>query len=381
MIKNTRIKEIQGSITLGLVFGLGLLSLTLASIALSSVTNTIGSHRNELSGLRTFVTADSAAREGVYRYLQESNYSGDVDWVDLAGGGEINAVLASSISIDKSNWPNILVRGSAENSLTGREVGYTVRPSDLELAFDHAIYSQFDLEIGGNATVNGSIYANGDIDFTGGSAEVNGDAFAVGDIDQSHDNIDDETHLIVRGTETLAPPTIDSAVYYSQAVADGTWYNAPVLAETAHNGVTTNNVVVYVEGASHDTHLVNSNTKISGTVFVEGDLSLKSITITPGDDIQHDDPLVVYVGGNLHLGGNTSIYGLVYVMGATTFSGGNNTITGSLISANSVSQVDVTGNITVNYDPVLMSEWRDIEGLSFATGIDDVTSITDWTEL
>jgi hypothetical protein len=372
-------KKEQGSITLGVVFGLGLLSMTLAGIALNAVTNTVGAHRNEVAGLRTFVTADAAAREGVHRFLHTDNFTGDADWASLAGGNDMNAVLGSAITVDYSTWPNIRVRGNAENALAGREAGITVTLSDLEAGFDHAIYSQFDLEMGGNATVNGSVYANGDIDFDGTSAQVNGNVYAAGEIDTSHDNIG-ETFITVKNTKIIHAPEIISAPYSIQATADLTLYTNPVLAQNAHKGVTTNNKVIYVAGASNSTKLENANTKISGTVFVEGDLSLKGVTITPGNDADHSDPLVVYVGGDLHLAGNTTIHGLVYVEGETTFAGGNNTITGSLMSANGVSQMDVTGNITVHYDPALMAKWKTIGGLTFTPGVDDVARVSGWSQ-
>lgn len=91
---------------------------------------------------------------------------------------------------------------------------------------------------------------------------------------------------------------------------------------------------------------INSIVGLTSTViWVEGNASL------PGDIGTKDAPVILIVNGDLQLGSNSVVNGLVYATGAITGSG-SPTIYGALISAGTAS---ANGNLTVVYDPnVLM---------------------------
>lgn len=98
------------------------------------------------------------------------------------------------------------------------------------------------------------------------------------------------------------------------------------------------------------------------TIWVEGDMTV------PGDIGTQDHPVVLVVNGNLNLGSNSTINGLVYVSG--TISGnGSPTIYGALVGAGTA---NATGNLKVVFDPnvlgkaanlgkpaLLQGSWRD----------------------
>lgn len=83
------------------------------------------------------------------------------------------------------------------------------------------------------------------------------------------------------------------------------------------------------------------------TIWVDGNTTL------PGGQIgSQNNPVVLIVDGDLDLGSNTEINGLVYVRGNIT-GNGSPTIYGAIIGAGSAS---VTGNLKVIYDPIVLGK-------------------------
>jgi hypothetical protein len=80
------------------------------------------------------------------------------------------------------------------------------------------------------------------------------------------------------------------------------------------------------------------------TIWIEGDMSI------PGDIGTADHPVVLIVNGNLALGNNSVINGLVYVKGDIT-GNGSPTVYGALIGAGNA---NTTGNLKVVYDPKVL---------------------------
>jgi hypothetical protein len=362
----THITREKGSITLGMVYGLGLLSLGVASLALSSVVTNLSTHKNEMSGVRTFVTADSAAREGTYRLITQPGFTGSADGVDL------NSVLGSSIALDSSVWPYIDVVGGADNALTKRGAMYRVQPSALSLAFDHAIYSQQNLDISGAAKVYGNIYAHNTIEINNSAAQVHGGVRAGDDIDlHKNSNV---YGAVSSSSVHLNPPIISSAPYETNMLG---CYKATTddLDEIVWSACER----VHLEVANGETLVISGlkdkgkgkNVEFSGTLLIEG-----NVKITGGVfSCNNLCPMAIYVLGDLELTGG-DITGIVYVTGKTTVGTGNPEITGSLISIGGVGGISVLGNLTVTYDPILMNDWEDIGGLDLSGGTDP--TVVNW---
>jgi len=106
-----------------------------------------------------------------------------------------------------------------------------------------------------------------------------------------------------------------------------------------------------------ETHVQGNSTNLTGGLLVMGDLTLNG-----GTFIASDNYAAIVVYGDLSIAGGTTVEGIVYVTGATSFGAGNNTITGSLISAGGVT-TDVLGNTEIIYDEDIALNWQDLTGL------------------
>ena len=132
--------------------------------------------------------------------------------------------------------------------------------------------------------------------------------------------------------------------------------------------------LIYVEDLGGDkTNIGGIGTNLFGSLVIIGDLNITGGLITASDNYA-----AVVVEGDLKIAGGTTINGIVYVTGATSFGAGNNTINGSLISAGGTSVTDLTGNATINFDPDVYAAWQDIEGLD--TTSTEEPRILEWLE-
>ena len=178
----------------------------------------------------------------------------------------------------------------------------------------------------------------------------------------------------------LKPPAIGLDVYKKLAQEDETYYTSVDEFEDEYDAglLSANDVVVYVEDPTEEVHIQNG--ALRGTLVVVGGIDMNNVQIRRGSASPYDSTLVLYVGGNLKMSGGNSIEGLVYVEGVSTFSGGNNTIFGSLFSVSTSSPVNVAGSVTVTYDPLLGGELQaspmSLHGL-LNTGL----YVYDWTQM
>ncbi len=105
--------------------------------------------------------------------------------------------------------------------------------------------------------------------------------------------------------------------------------------------------VVNLSGASITSNSTDIDSIVdmtNNTIWVEGNASL------PGDIGTADKPVVLIINGDLELGSNAVINGLVFVTGNIT-GYGSPTIYGALIGAGNAS---ATGNLKVVYDPKVL---------------------------
>lgn len=369
----------QGSITLGIVFGLGMLGLSIAATTIMLSTNAIANNSNAASGIRSLVTTDAAVREGFYRALKTYSYTTktiDFTSTDMSSTAiaNTNGMNAATVNVTEISWPIYEIQSASTNNKTTRQIVATLDVFPSAFAFDQAVYTHGALEISGNTQISGSVYATDGIDFTGGAAEVDGNAYSPATINTlDDDNVQGD---IVTNHPQINPPTIDLTPYQNQAITDGTYYASGFgpNAEIAIKNQTNHNKIFYVA----DNVSITGGADFTGMLIVEGNLSLSQGAFSVGDTAPYDEPLVVYVMGDLTLSGNVEINGIVCVEGITTFGAGTPKINGSLISMDDNNTLTVNGNINITYDPAYGTAWQDITGLDTNSGSSPV--VKDWHE-
>jgi formylmethanofuran dehydrogenase subunit C len=355
-------KKQKGIISLLVLISIGFFALAAAISISLNVFNELSKDRDTIFGDLAFHSSESAAKEGVYQYRENTSYSGGTPKL-------INKALTGDISVDCEtfDWPYIEIAGSAENKISQRTNIYTLTLFPEALAFNYAVFSQSELNFKGNVTINGDIFANENREFQGSGAEVNGDAYSPEGIEGGENNINGEINTNV---EPIPPPQINLEDYYEIAQNQGIIFNNASETENYINNQIREDIV-YIEDLN-GTKLQGENTQFFGCLIVEGDLDLTGGTYTKTENY----PAII-VQGNLRIAGGATINGAVYVMGQTSFGGGTNTINGSLISVGNV-KTELTGNTIINFDPDLVPNWEDLPGLDpISTG---KPKILNWRE-
>lgn len=340
--KNEGIIGLIAVFTVG-IFGLGAV-LTMANGAFAGLSK----NRHASSGNDVFYAAESAMREGAYQYVGALSY---------AGGDSplLNGVLSNTVEVyaPPEQWPYVTVKGVSSNEQTNRKAVHTITVFPEGEAFEYGIFAENDLSVGGNTEVNGSIFANSNIDFTGNSAEINGNAYSPNEISDT-DNINGDA---VSGVNHIPPPVLKLGPYQDIAEAAGTYFMDSNDAENYLNNEA-REAVIFVDD-SGTTKIQGSNTSLTGALAVNGDLEISGGTFSASGSYA-----AVVVNGNLKISGGVVINGVVYVFGSTSFGAGNNVINGALIAVGDVNVTDVSGNTTINYDPDLAINWKDLTGLN-----------------
>jgi len=323
------LKKSPGIVGLVIVLGVGFVALIGGITAARGTLGQFVQQRNIVSGDQAFYTAESNATEGLFQLLHssQSTYSG-------GDGILLNDVSTARIETESVTCADTRVRGIADKRKNHREVVAVVRMFPECLPFQYAVFTPNELDLNGNATVNGSAFATNGIDLSG-SAEINGDT--------------------IEGT-TSPVPQFDGDPYRDAATVGGTLFTNPADAESYLSNQT-RNAVVFVDSPG-TVHITGNNTDLTGSLWVEGDLELNG-----GHFVGDGSYAALVVRGDLTLTGNSHIEGIVYVIGSTTVGAGTIIIDGSLISIGETNVTNILGNVTVNYDPSLLDIWEDTIGL------------------
>ena len=319
----------KGIVSLIVVYGVGLFALATALTLTTGILTELIKDRNSMAGDRSFYTAESTLKEGVYQYINSGSVTGNLP----TSINNIDTNLTSySINSSPRGWAYREVEGSAENNLTNRKVNSTLLLFPSGATFDYAVYSENDLTIKGSTTIIGNIFSNGTVSCNGGP-DIQGDAFSSGSIDHCDGNADS----VNEGAAIIPPPDIDPNYYGGMAdcTSDSTHVKNDCLS-----GPTTG--VIFADDPGNETNLQNIN--LTGNLTVIGDLSLSGGAVINASG----DYAAIVVEGDLKVTGNNTITGLVYVTGNTTFGHGNTTITGSLVSIGGT-ETDIGGNVTIDY--------------------------------
>ncbi len=330
-MKNTN--EQQGFISIIAVLGVGIFSIALALNMTGGVIQQLVQSRNNVSTGQAFYSAESSALEGTYQVFKSADYSG--------GTAPVLNNSTSAIILSDGDFGRTDISGESIMGDTKRIVSYALLRYPEGDAFSYALYTPSIIDVSGNATINGNVFAAGGVNPTGdpmGSAEINGDT------------IDDQDPF---------PPSINDAEYYIQAVANGTYFDDVSNAQTYLEDNAEDGDIVFVDNLDGDRMIIGSaEFYFKGSLWVTGDLK-----ITGGTFDSVEPYVLIVVEGDLELVGNPTINGIVYVKGNTVIGSGTVNIFGSLICVGDYSVIDVSGNITVTYDPHIVNFWEDIVGL------------------
>ena len=93
---------------------------------------------------------------------------------------------------------------------------------------------------------------------------------------------------------------------------------------------------------------MNSLIGVTGEYLVIDGVGIPPVVSLPNGTIgSRNQPVTILVNGNWTGGGNTTIYGMVYVKGDVNLTGGVTVVGATAVEG----QVAGTGNLTVVYDP------------------------------
>ena len=345
----------------GIILGIGMFSLGIAMLVVSTTTSALVKNKNSNSGNQSFFTAESAVREGVYQTLKSS--------LAYTGGTQAmlnNSISDSDIQIVDLGWPKVQVLGSSHSRLTEREISYVLNIFPAGAVFDHAIYAQNTLKLSGNANITGgSIFANGDIYLQNTLALVE-DIYSGSSID---DNSGQNTVAMYENVTKLNPPEVNLLYYFNNAdkiIGNVSDFNDYFDSEES---TTIEDKIVYIYNISE---IEITDVDFSGTLIVVGDLSISHSIFSQSDLL--DDPLVIYVTGALSLGANAEITGIIYTDGLLVGNNGNPKVTGSIVVTGDTSNVELTSTIDINY---VQNSW---ENITLDANTSGTPTVTDWSE-
>jgi len=328
----------KGIMSLTVVFIIGFLGLgMLVTITIFALAG-IKQNRNTYIGNQTFYAAESAAKEGIYQFIE--NGFEDADNFSVSVNDISETEISFEVGPSLMGWAYKDVEGRARNT-NYRDDNYRKLKGALLLfpsaaAFDYAIYSEDNLSITGSAHITGDIFSNGITTCGGGTGcIIEGNVYSNGD--DPDDTCNSHASSTEENVDIVPPPTIDP--YYYGGIADCTSTLADVENDCL-SILTTGVVFVDDPGASE----VLNNVDLVGNLTIIGD----DITLNGGAVITaSNDYAALVVDGNLKILGGATITGIVYVSGNTTFGGGDTQIFGSLISKEGV--IDLGGNVTITY--------------------------------
>ena len=382
-------KNEKGIISIVTILTIGLFSFGIATISLTGALKELEKNINNKNGERAFYTAEAAAREGVYQYINGNSNNGD--------NGDIPSLnQISNNSFEISGFPRKIVATAKSDKDYFRKIIYEMNVTSGE-AFNHAIFSASELDLGGSSLINGSVFTNENIDFTneGNKIIINGDAYYLTSItDTKKINPDYE---VVKVDTSVPVPIINMDInnpYMTKAKIDGTYFDPTIIIGTDKKGkditqsaadyikaiapTDPKTYTIYVAPSAGAFNLQSNTTVFKGNITIDnGNIPdfYQTNIINGGTYTAGPGQIAIIVRGNLDIRGGATINGIVYVYGTTTFTG-NSTINGSLISLGDVTTG--TGSVEINYDATYIGDLQDLIGLDPVSAAPP--TISNWSE-
>ncbi len=200
--------------------------------------------------------------------------------------------------------------------------------------FNHALFSDADLTMGGTFDLIGDVHANGNITMRGGPS-VDGDVSAMGNIRQQGSA--DVTGDILDHQPRIPMPAIDLAYYRA---------NATTIIEGDHN--------------------FNNDTDLDGITFVDGDATIngrfrgKGVIVVTGSVhingnaslVNPTDEFAIICAGGVRVNGNCHIEGWIYAHNVEVPSVFEGNGSAEIIGGVAADVIDCSGTLKVTYKQV-----------------------------
>jgi hypothetical protein len=339
-------KNQKGIISIIAVLSIGIFALSTALIMAKGVLQQSATNHNNTSTYQAFYTAESGAGEGAYQFM---NAPDDSPYTGGTLATLINDIPAE-ITVTSLPFSAAIINGKASKNDNSRNVLYYAIKHPEAPAFSYGIYTPYKIELNGHVTVNnGNVFAGEEVCCGGFKADGNCDK-PYPENNCSNVSTDD----VIKNEENTTPPSVDLQPYKNAAIANSSYFEQKTDIPNKYFK-TPKNGVIFV---NNSLTISESNAKITGALYVRGNLDLSGGTFTATDNY-----FAVIVEGDLKITGNAAINGVLYVKGNTEIGSGNVTINGSLICAGNTSLINAGGNLTVNYDTSLSNVWDDFVGL------------------
>jgi len=223
---------------------------------------------------------------------------------------------------------------TSEVKVIGR---FLANPGTFNPVFGHALFSDAELRISGNANVRGNVHSNANVRVDG-SADVDGDLSCTGSIKvKGSANITGDT---TPGAPQVPMPTIDLEYYESIATT-------VINGDYNFNGNETLDGVTFVDGdvTINATFSGQGMIVCSGDVTVNGSATLESL---------EDDELAIVTAGSVSINGTCRIEGFIYAHSVDFTSGFLGSGTADILGGVVADVVNVTGTLLLEYrEPTL----------------------------
>ena len=308
---------LQGAATLLMTITLLVMSTLIIVFAATISTLLQKSSANVTRNEQAFDAAE-AGLEYAVSYLQTNSgtvtanpVSGFINYslpeTTLANNAHYNVIYTNPV-LNNLNLLTITATGTSDDGTSTRIITQQVMSEGGTSSLPSAVTGQSNFNASGNTKITGTSGLH-----TGGSVSTTGTS-SISSITQN------DATLANIPAATLFTDTF--GISESTMQTQSTFY-------TTSAGVNFNALSGQV--------WINSNVALSGTH------TIGSLTA----------PVLLIVNGNLAISGNTTIYGVIYVMG-TTADSGNFTLNGALMSEGTIS---MSGVSTVNYNATIVNKF------------------------
>jgi hypothetical protein len=307
--------------------------------------------------------AEAGMDKGFAAFKASSSYTGETFTL---GNGSITTAVTSGSTANEKFLTSIATIGTRTKRLKTKLI---TSPNATAVSFNYALQSGADgFDIGGNSTINGSVYSNGNIVGNNGSA-INGNASAVGSI---------SSKIVVSGTKTtsVAPqplPAFDANFWKQKAQAGGTItgdYTPPDNSIIGPKYIDGNLIIaqqstITVQGPIYATGMITFGN--GPTISVDNSLGTNGVMLVSEGAVQFGNSITINStsqGGDLLIASlGTAVDTIKIINNALTINGPLYAPNGGILIGNnahavafSAKKITTGNNAIIDYDSGLASE-------------------------